>query len=429
MVERPLPVISGRLVGAAVVLLIALHAALGVDVISRLALCGDEAPHITDGYVHWSTGNRELDSATHAPLSSLWATLPLLFMRPMDYIEECGWDSKMPDSLVIDCTSRFIYHNRVPPLTMLWATRLMILLSSLPLALAVLFYTRARANLWGGLAALFLYCLCPSILANATVVGMDEVFTLFFFLSCITVALFNQKPSIKTSLLAGSMLGLAVASKGSAIFLPVILAGLCLYHAWFLKPPEQFRPRLRFGCLIVVAAFITLGAAYGWDPISFLRMLYAQTNHSVLRDATNVTMYFHGKYVSLNTLFILLNLLLKTPIPLMLLAGAGACVFIKNYRWSLSKGLDFIALSCLGTLVAAILLYKLQIYNRYVLFMYPLFCVLGGAFLGRLLESAPRKIALPVLFVSLLTYAASSLKVHPYYFYSRIFVLALKSPI
>ncbi|MBI4248993.1 MAG: glycosyltransferase family 39 protein, partial [Elusimicrobia bacterium] len=396
--------------------LLALHAWLGWDAASKLGATSDEPAHISYGYSYWALGSRQADSTSHPPLPKLWLTLPLLILRPDAYAKECGWQWNMADS--VGCTRLFFFHNRIPAQTMLLAARCMNLLLSLPLALGIFFFTRSISNWQGGLLAVFWMILCPSILANASVAATDQTFMLTFFWSCLSFARLNQNPGVKTSLVAGISLGLALASKATGIFLPPILLLIFLFHTALMRPAEQQK---RIGCagVAVFAAFLTLGLVYFPDTLNnYFRLFKAQTINAVLKDEP-ISMYFHGDYIPVNNWLIFLNLLIKTPLPLVLLSAAGAAFFAKNYKLSFSKGLEFVVLPPIAVILISIFIYKLQLYNRYVLFIYPMLCALAGGFLGNVVfgkHFAPsRRPASIVLAVAVLWYSVSSLRIHPYY--------------
>lgn len=95
--------------------------------------------------------------------------------------------------------------------------RRVILMLSAALMVAVFFVTKKYFGVPAALFALVLFTFEPNILAHSHYVTLDMGFTLFFFLCWIACVKFLQKGSLRSALVFGLTLGLAMASKVSAV--------------------------------------------------------------------------------------------------------------------------------------------------------------------------------------------------------------------
>jgi hypothetical protein len=223
----------------------------------------DEGTHLAAGYSYLKTGDFRLNRE-HPPLFKLLCALPLLALDPRLPLEDASW--KEGNQEVFGDT--FLYKNRVPAERMLFAARSVTIALTLALGLVLALWTRRRFGAAAGVAALCLYVFDPNLIAHGRYVTGDLAATAFIFLSVITWAEFLETKRWRDLAIAGVVLGLALVSKFSAVFLLPVLAALYWIRRW-----QEGRGRLtvlHFAASVGVAGAISVaivGLAYGPETI------------------------------------------------------------------------------------------------------------------------------------------------------------------
>ena len=223
----------------------------------------DEGIHLAAGYSYLKTGDFRLNRE-HPPLFKLLCALPLLALDPRLPLEDASW--KEDDQVVFG--EIFLYKNRVPAERMLFAARSVTIALTLALGLVLALWTRRRFGAAAGVAALCLYAFDPNLIAHGRYVTGDVAATAFIFLSAITWAEFLETKRWRDLAIAGAVLGLALVSKFSAVFLLPVLAALYWIRRW-----QEGRGRLtalHFAASVAVAGAISvgiIGLAYGPETI------------------------------------------------------------------------------------------------------------------------------------------------------------------
>jgi hypothetical protein len=309
----------------------------------------------------------------------------------------------------------------------------------------------------GGAAAAFLLALSPTFLAHARLATVDVGATL-----AITVALYLtwralEAPGPARWGAAGAALGLAVASKFTALLLLPVLALGWVAATWWPPRPERpvrrWRPDRRSvwsAVAFLLAAWLAVHAAYrlreplgrldgfhffsrlgkgvaaalpGWTPVPLPGPLVRGMDAQLL-DLQDAEMpnYLNGRWSRRGWWYYYPEaLLLKTPLALwgwILLAAAAAWTGRRGPRgpageerprklaWVLAGG-------WVGALLATSLASHLDIGIRYLLPILPcLFLLLGGA-AGHVMQRGRGWQA--VLVVLALAYAGAVVRVHPHY--------------
>lgn len=200
-----------RLFWVVVVLLLAGHAALGIDAARRLTVTHDEYWHLPVGYLNVKTGRFGFDNL-NPPLVRMWAAAPLLLTSA-----QAG-----PADFALDGTrhgDEFIAAN--PQHYFDWYTlgRTMIVLLSVLTGLVLALWARE----WFGDAAA---CLCvllwasdPNILAHGALVTTDFGATFFFVLTLYALWKYAERVTWSRALLFGLCLGLSQLAKYTSILL------------------------------------------------------------------------------------------------------------------------------------------------------------------------------------------------------------------
>lgn len=277
----------------------------------------------------------------------------------------------------------------------------------------------------GGPLASWLLALCPNTLAHASLINTDFAFEATFALAVYAFYRLLLEPSHLRLAGAGLGLGLALGSKLSAL---VLLPGLGLGLAWFLvfASPEQ---RQRLGVLrwwprVGVwgqGLALYLGVALGgglvlWVLYGFQVEPYLLTLRSQLGDLeSGHEAYLMGAYSSQGWWYYYpVALLIKTPVPALILGGWGLWQGLRDrVRWAEQGLLLWPPLLLLGLFVAG----GKDLGLRYVLPVYPFLFLLAGNALPApgtdwkaLLARAWRA---GLLILCCLWYAAGTLRNHP----------------
>ncbi|MBN1641401.1 MAG: glycosyltransferase family 39 protein [Anaerolineae bacterium] len=385
-------------------LLLCLMFGLQVTSVRHKSPTYDEPGHITRGYAYVALGDTHIRVGTPILLNALNA-LPLLALPEVRLpVEHPSWQGTNFHPIsqrfmwdVNDNADQITFLARVP--TMLLA-----------LLLAVFCYRWARELFgpWGGLLSLLLCVLDPNLIAHGRLATTDLGVTALSFIAVYWLWRLLRRPGWGHLLAAGAFLGLAQASKFSALLLGPIYALLfairLLAHQSFVFPRALHRFLLgdrvtqpwwgRLGglaitalLLIVIAAF-TLWGVYGFElrPIDGVTAwpvpaathleqlldIYGRLQGQEERAATAFLMgelYTGGRWQYFPVVFAL-----KTPLPtLVLLLGAVLL--------SVRKGIGALAwVLWLPPLLffAVSLTSELNLGYRYILPVLPFLLVLAG---------------------------------------------------
>ncbi len=242
-----------------VLLLISLILVLFAQLIAHArasSLTFDEGPHIAAGYAYLRTGDLRLQPIhIHPPLANVLAAAPLLLQPDLpDPRRIDGWEIASLSAVTDGVVWQYPHPDR-----MALTARFPII--GMTLLLAAIVY-RWAADLWGprsGLLALFLLAFDPNIIAHGSLVTTDMAVTCWGTTALFLVARALRRLRWGYALGAGVVLGLALASKVSALSLIPALLVLALLA------PVRFRYRLSAILGGAALATLTLWAAYGFE--------------------------------------------------------------------------------------------------------------------------------------------------------------------
>ena len=229
----------------------------------------DEGIHLAAGYSYWKEGDFRLN-VEHPPLGKLLNALPLLPLDPHLHVESEAWGRADQ----IQFGKEFLYRNRIPADVLLFRARVVTILLTLLLGGAIAFWSRRHFGGAAGLLALGLFSLDPNFIAHGRYVTTDVIVALMAFVACAAWNRFLRTGSGRDLLLAALLLGLALSSKFSALFLIPVFAGLYLLR-WFqlllnrwsgnhVLWPVSFGRALKALPVLVVVCALVVGAMY-WD--------------------------------------------------------------------------------------------------------------------------------------------------------------------
>ena len=231
------------------------------------SLTTDEPLHIISGYSYLKTGDPRLVEE-HPLLTKSIAAMPLLLLPDLgDPRQARGWT----ESALVTVTramllnypaiDRVAFAARVP---IMW---LGVLLAALVYRWAADWHRRGPV---AGLIALALCMLDPNIVAHAQLATTDMGMTLFVLATFYALWRWTRRRSFKRLALTGILLGMALASKMSALIaLPVIV--LIVLIAFARPHRDSWRGAFQqFGrAVAVLVAMVSIAAVIVWAVYGF----------------------------------------------------------------------------------------------------------------------------------------------------------------
>jgi hypothetical protein len=182
----------------------------------------DEAFELGAGYNYWKTGVYRFN-LEQPPVGKLISSFPLLFFNPSIPVDHPSYTK--PDD--VEFGHEFLYRNRLPADWILFVGRLGTITLTLLLGLVLALWSRRTFGEPSALFALTLFAFDPNLIAHGRYATTDLAAAAFIFFACIAWAAFLEAPGKGRLAVAGIMLGLALATKHSALLLIPIF--LCLH--------------------------------------------------------------------------------------------------------------------------------------------------------------------------------------------------------
>lgn len=230
----------------------------------------DEAIHLFSGYSYLTSGDFRYN-VEHPPLMKEIAALPLLFIHPNIPTSTIGYDNKFSnfyffgDNQQIQVSSDFLYHSGNNSNQILFSGRVMMIILTLLLGVAIFSISSYFWGWGGGLIAVALYCFDPLINGHGHIVTNDLLLSLTTLLTLFAFWFFLQNPIWKRTVIFGVLLALAELSKFSAVILyPFIVVTLVIYVLWQKKGWKIFWLYVRKLVVVMVLVYIIILAGYGF---------------------------------------------------------------------------------------------------------------------------------------------------------------------
>jgi len=277
-----------------------------------------------------------------------------------------------------------------------------------------------------GLIAAFFYSISTLPIQLSHFYAVDTPLTFFITLSLYAALLFYQKATFWKALLMGISLGFALASKISAIILVVpYMAALALKRLNDLIHSNHTIPNTRvisylkflmlFGSLVVFSGFLTFTLLNPYAILDF-QTFWRQTleQQAMTKDAFTFpyTLQYVGKIPYLYELKNILLFGLGLPLSIICFTGTILVLFgLFNRKETHSKGNLILLLSffiCYFVVVGSFAIG----FMRYMLPLYPLFCLFGAKITYQVLIALKPKLN-PSLFVISSSLLALSLLIWP----------------
>lgn len=301
----------------------------------------DETYHLVSGYAYLHTGDPRL-SWEHPPLVHVLAALPLLPRKDMAPFptDHPRWQTGEPFGFV----EEYLWvdnYSRAPDL--IWAGRwpLMALTVLFGLAFFVALYTEVgELSAWIGLV---LFVLDPNLIANGHLITTDLPVAGMMFVAVWRLGVYLRRPSHLNLALAGSAAGLALATKFSAVLIgPVFLLITLVYRPSGVNPLPLWRRLLALTAMAGLSLLV-LWAVYGFELGSLEGGNVTVPAPTYLRGVPRVWQrisegtptYLLGRISDTGWWYYFFALLiLKTPLPTLILLGSGLWKAFRRWRES-----------------------------------------------------------------------------------------------
>lgn len=378
--------------------------------ISKRSNTWDESGHLLSGYAYIKRGIDYLEPS-HPVLGRLIPAMPLLFFN-LRFEAERVIPQGMPNSNFYPYSLKFLFENNVDGRRLLFFARLAMITLGVILGLHVFIWARMLYGDKGGLLALFLYVLCPNILAHSGLVTTDFPLTVSFFLAMFYLYLLIGKVTIGRTILAGVSMGLALTTKYSALLLiiPYTVAFIYLHF----KSSEKGRGFIAFAGVFIIA-YLTIWSIYGFDGIRDLHLLPESYIYGLYKFLTKANVghsaFLMGDYSPQGWwYYFIVAFFIKTPIPVIYLFG-GALLLLSRYP---NRIICIVFLVLPVVLIFLVSLFQhINIGLRHILPIYPFIYVFIGGLVG--IPIKRRKLAGGILSLLLVWLVWGAINIHPYY--------------
>jgi hypothetical protein len=204
----------------------------------------DELVHLSAGYTYLAKRDYRLNPE-HPALAKMLAAVPLLFLRPRMPTEQQFWDQ----GLEWQFGYKFLYQSGNDPDLILFWSRVPMILWGLLLLGSVYALSKELFGARGALISLILVTFCPMILGHAHLVTTDVPIASMVLLTSTAFWRFAETPTSARAVIAGLVLGGALAVKYSAVIMGPALLWL-LIVAWVKRSKETGASRLQWRILL-----------------------------------------------------------------------------------------------------------------------------------------------------------------------------------
>ena len=219
----------------------------------------DEGFEIVGGYQYLTTGEYR-PSLENPPLERILAGIPLLFLRPD--LKGAALEAHNTMTSDVDAGVEFLYHNRFPADTILFAARLPMIAITVGLVCVLAAWCRKRFGAAVGIVAALLFSLDPTVIAQGRYVKNDMTVTAMAFLAVIAWEWFLETGKTRALIWSGVALGLALGSKYSAVFLLPVFLILYAIQEWRTFSPARALRSFAVVAALAAAVVLVLYAPY-----------------------------------------------------------------------------------------------------------------------------------------------------------------------
>jgi Dolichyl-phosphate-mannose-protein mannosyltransferase len=452
---------------AAVALLVAAHVVLALSASSRMSPTYDEGVYVTAGYSYWAFHDFRLQPE-NGILPQRYLSLPVYLSSGFRFPSRDSEAWRQSDLWTLGDQFLFRLGNDLDAILMRGRTA--IALVGAAVCLLVYRWSKELYGTGGGLLSLALCALCPTMLAHSGLMTSDMTVTLFMLLSVHRVWKNLQVVSLANVALGClSVTGLFLSKLSAASIIP--MAGLMVGALLISNRPMRVvnlrgashelksRAAKARACSILIVAYVLVTAFLVWTAYEFRYSAFADHGaageifykfksireccshlggkgaviewlsiHRLLPEAylygaafllMHLSRYefWNGAYSTDGwTLFFPYCFLVKTPLPVLALAGTSGAIGIRRAMKGLaaSRLYETVPLWCLILVFSATsLLSTLNIGHRHILPLYPALFILCGSAAGWMRSE---KLWLRGLFVVLVSlFVVETGRAYPHY--------------
>ncbi len=232
----------------------------------------DEVAHLPAGVTYWQTGTFKLYHH-NPPLFKLVAALPVVLSHPeMEGLYQLrSWRSKSPSQATF--SQFFVATNAERYFELFDLARLMMPIFTVIGGVVVFAWSARLYGQLAGLLSLALWTFSPNILAHARLVTSDACSTALGAAATYVFWRYLHRPTWRSAIASGAMLGLAQLSKFSMLLLYAIWPFLWAAHAIMVERTKEsgWRPLLSrgigHGLAVVAISILTIDAGYFFEGV------------------------------------------------------------------------------------------------------------------------------------------------------------------
>ena len=379
----------------------------------------DEPMYMTRGYAFVSRGQDRLPGCSPCSpvLSSALSGLTLLLeprLKPLPPAEDPLWSDNGGTGIF----EYFVWSPDAPTSRIVFLTRLPIIFVTVLLGALIFRWAAQRSGPLGALGALVFYVFCPNILAHGRLVTADVVTAATFTLSAYTFDRALMTPRWTWRVFSGVALGLALASKVSAV---ALLAAFAVWAAIVAWPHRRDRATRRLISVTTLATFglgaLTLWGVYRFslgpiDPGGSIVPAPAYWNdwQAVIRNqSAPLPAYLNGEISTSGWWYYYpITFLVKTPLPVLILFVLIIMRLLHTRRWSRDLPLLIVPAAIFGGLLFS----AHDLGYRYVLPVLPFIFVAAADVIAAAVSRRWTTIGLALL---LAWQIVGTLRIYPYY--------------
>ncbi|MBK8046106.1 MAG: glycosyltransferase family 39 protein [Anaerolineales bacterium] len=301
----------------------------------------DEQYHLTAGYSYLKTGDFRL-ATTHPPLAGLTGALPLATRTDIALpLDNPLWEQGNR----FDFSDVFLWQANQDPQGMLVGARRGITVLGILLVAGLFLWARQLLGRTASWLVLILAVFDPNLIANARLVTTDLPLTAFFTLALWRAWCWLEHDRWYDFVLAGMLGGLAMASKYNGMLVwPVVVIAALVYPR---QASQGWGRRLGGVAGMVIAGLLALWAVYRFDfgvpqmlpvqwpvPAPFFWDHLWSTFSGLVIETTVKPDFLLGQVSTGGWWYYFpVALAVKTPLPLLLLCGAGIVAMIVHRQW------------------------------------------------------------------------------------------------
>lgn len=236
----------------------------------------DEVGHLTASYLLWKSERSDYDIG-HPPLIRDLFAIPLVTMDPplpalpLPIVSPASSITEQPIGELIIYGTQFLYGNRIPADSLLFWTRSVNIFLGCLLGFCIFKWSEQLYGKIGGLFSLALFAFCPNLIAHASLVTTDLGGTVFAVIFLYALTQLIEKKETKRMLFAGMLLGLALLSKFSNIYLPPLF--IIFYALLGFKKERNFFNGIKTMAAVLGIGWLVLCSGYKFENVFMVHTL------------------------------------------------------------------------------------------------------------------------------------------------------------